>query len=113
MHEYAVTTSILNTAIEEAAKAGAARITEIRLAIGELSTILDESVQLYFDLLSENTPAQGARLVFNRIPAEFRCKSCGQVFHKPRQGFDCPVCGNLGVPTGKGREFHIESLQVE
>jgi hydrogenase nickel incorporation protein HypA/HybF len=113
MHEYAVTVNILNTVLEEAAKAGATKITEIRLVIGDLSTIMDDSVQLYFDLLSENTPAQGARLVFNRVPAEFLCKACSHVFIKPVKGFDCPKCGELGRPTGRGREFYIESLQVD
>lgn len=113
MHEYAVTQNILNIAVEEAQKAGASRVTQINLVIGDLSTIVDESVQLYFDLLSQDTPAREAKLVFRRIPAEFRCRECSHVYNKPAHGFDCPVCGSLGTPTGRGREFYIESLMVE
>lgn len=113
MHEYAVTQNILNIAVEEVQKAGAARVVQVNLVIGDLSTIIDESVQLYFDLLSQETPAQGAKLVFKRIPAEFQCRDCRQVYEKPVKGFDCPVCGGLGMPTGRGREFYIESLMVE
>ena len=113
MHEYAVTQSIIRTVTEEAEKAGVQKISEIRLVVGDLSTILDDSVQLYFDMLSEGTPAAGARLVFKRIPAEFRCGSCGHLFEKPRRGFDCPLCGAPGTLTGRGKEFYIESIEAE
>ncbi|MCX7922828.1 MAG: hydrogenase maturation nickel metallochaperone HypA [Clostridia bacterium] len=113
MHEYAVTKSMIALAVEEAEKAGAKKIIEIRLVIGDLSTIIDESVQMYFDIISEGTIAFGAKLVFRRVPAEFRCKDCGSIFDKPAKGFDCPGCSGLGVPTGVGKEFYIESIEVE
>lgn len=113
MHEYYVTKSIINTVVEEAKRAGAEKITEIRLAIGDISTIIDESVQMYFDIISEDTLARGAKLVFKRQKAEFKCRECGNVFAKPMKGFECPICGSLGMPTDKGKEFYIESIEVE
>lgn len=113
MHEYAVTKSLINIAVEEAAKAHANKITEIRLVIGDLSTIMDESVQMYFDIISEGTVAHGAKLIFRRVSAEFQCKSCGAKYDKPPKGFDCPECGGMGIPTGVGKEFYIESMEVE
>ncbi|MCX7709781.1 MAG: hydrogenase maturation nickel metallochaperone HypA [Clostridia bacterium] len=113
MHEYAVTKNMLAVALEEAEKAGAKKIIEIRLVIGDLSTIIDESVQMYFDFLTEETIADGAKLVFKRVPAVFQCKACSIEFNKPAKGFDCPQCGAMGAPTGVGREFYIESIEVE
>lgn len=113
MHEFAVTQSIVKMVTEEAEKAGGGKILEIRLVIGDLSTIIDDSVRLYFDLISEGTPAQGAKLVFRRVRAEFLCRSCGTRFTKPGTGFQCPQCGELGTPTEVGREFYVESIEVE
>lgn len=113
MHEYAVTQSIIKMAVDEANKADASKILEIRLVIGDLSTIIDDSVQMYFDVMSEDTIAQGAKLIFKRIKAEFKCRECGEVFIKPPIGFDCPKCGGLGTPTGVGKEFYIDSIEVE
>jgi hydrogenase nickel incorporation protein HypA/HybF len=113
MHEYSVTQGIIKTVCEEALKANASKITEIRLAIGDLSTIIDDSVQMYFDMLAESTSAHGAKLIFRRIKAEFKCLSCGNIFIKPSVGFNCPTCNELGTPTGVGREFYIESIEVE
>lgn len=113
MHEYAVTKSIVDIAVKEAQNAGASRIVEIRLVIGDLSTIMDESVSLYFDVISRGTPAEGARLVFNRIPARFSCADCGLEYDKPAKGFECPNCGRTGRLTEGGREFYIESMEVD
>jgi hydrogenase nickel incorporation protein HypA/HybF len=113
MHEYAVTEGLLKMVLEEARKAGAQKVTEIKLVIGDLSTIIDESVQMYFDLMSEGTMAEGAKLVFRRIPAQFKCTVCGLEYNKPRKGYDCTSCGGLGMPTGVGREFYVESIDVE
>jgi len=113
MHEYAVTQSMIKLVLEEANRGEVSKILEIRLVIGDLSTIMDESVQMYFDIMSEGTIAEGAKLVFNRIKAEFKCRTCGEVFVKPPKGFDCPKCGGLGTPTGVGKEFYIDSLEIE
>lgn len=113
MHEFAVTQSIIRIAVREAQKAGAKKVTAINLVIGDLSTVVDDSVRLYFSMIAEGTPAEKASLNFRRIPAEFFCKHCGKSFVKPAHGFDCPVCGNYGTPTDVGREFYVESIEVE
>lgn len=113
MHEYSVTKGLIKMVVEEGNKANAAKIEVIRLVIGDLSTIIDESVQMYFDILSKGTIAEGAKLEFKRIPAQFVCTSCGHIYNKPKNGFDCPVCGELGRPTGVGKEFYVESIEVE
>ncbi|HEX2949782.1 MAG TPA: hydrogenase maturation nickel metallochaperone HypA [Armatimonadota bacterium] len=113
MHEMAVTSNILDIVLTEAEKAGAAKVTRITLVIGELSSIIDESVQLYFDMLSEETLAAGAILDFHRIYATLRCRACGHTFKKQGSHFTCPLCGEQGMLTGDAKEFYIESIEVE
>jgi hydrogenase nickel incorporation protein HypA/HybF len=113
MHEYAVTQSIVDIVVAEAAKAGATRVSAINLVIGDLSSIIDDSVALYFDLIAAGTVAAGAQLIFKRIRPEFYCKHCQTNFTKPAHGFDCPVCGALGSPTEVGKEFYVESMEID
>ena len=113
MHEYAVTKSIIRIAATEAEKAGAQKVTAINLVLGDLSTVVDDSVRLYFPLIAAGTPAEGAELNFRRIRAEFFCRHCEKPFVKPAHGFDCPVCGNYGTPTAVGKEFYVESIEVD
>ena len=113
MHEYAITKSMLDMVLAEAEKAHAAKVTEIKVAIGEMSTVVDESVQLYFEIMRQGTIAEDARLTFRKITARFQCSACGNEYDKPTMGIDCPVCGSLGVPTKIGREFYVESMDID
>ncbi len=114
MHELSITQRVLEIALQHAGKAGARRIEAINLVIGDLSSVVDDSVQFYFDYLSPGTIAEGARLVFKRIPACYRCRACGREF-SPSHGLDwqCPACERWDVEVLQGREFSIESIEVE
>ncbi len=114
MHELAVTQRILEIALEHAARAQAKRIVAIHLIIGDLSSIVDDSVQFYFDFLSSDTIAKGAQLIFTRLPARYRCRACGHEF-SPEHGFEwqCPACGQMGVEILQGQEFCVDSIEVE
>ena len=59
------------------------RITDIRLVIGQLSTVVDDSVQFYWDILSAGTAAEGGTLHFQRVPARLVCRDCGEAYSLP------------------------------
>lgn len=63
MHELAVTQSILDISLRHAQKAGAEKITGINLVIGEFASIVDDSVQFYWELYAQGTIAQNAQAV--------------------------------------------------
>jgi hydrogenase nickel incorporation protein HypA/HybF len=69
MRELAVTQSILIISLHHAKEASARRITGINLVIGQFLSIVDDSVQFYWDIVSDGTIAKGARLHFDRIPS--------------------------------------------
>ena len=111
MHELMVTESIRDIALRHAKEAGAARITDLFLVIGELSSIVDDSVQFYWDFVTEGTMAEGATLHFRRIPAEMVCQACGHSY-SPRQALPCPACDSNDVRVTAGEEFFLEAIEV-
>jgi hydrogenase nickel incorporation protein HypA/HybF len=113
VHELVVTESVLQIALESAAGADARKVVGIDLLIGDLSTFVDDSVQFYFEMLSKGTIAQGARLNFRRIPARLRCRDCGREFLPGAGEWLCPHCGAIGGDVIAGREFRVESIDVE
>ena len=114
MHELPVTQAILDTALRTAQQSGAARIVAIDLVIGELSGIVDDSVQFYFDVLSQGTPAQGATLRFQRQPASAVCLECGHSYDAaPPLAPFCPACGSLRLQVTGGRQFFLESIEID
>ena len=113
MHELAVTQSILDISLRHAKEAGAKRITDINLVIGQYSSIVDDSVQLYWDMISRDTIAQGSSLHFERIPGEMTCRNCGHIFCPTDRTFSCPFCSSSYVNITKGEEFRVDSIDVE
>lgn len=113
MHELPVAEDIVRVMEEEAKKSGLAKITRINLVIGELSSVIDESVQMYFELIAEGTPCANAKLSFEHVPAMLKCTACGREFPHERS-FACPECGGDSVLLrGTGREFYIRSFDGE
>ena len=75
----------------------------------------DGPLPLYhFDFLARDTPAQGASLVFERIPAKVRCHECGAEYAPPDSRlWSCPECDALGGEIRAGRELSVASIEVE
>jgi hydrogenase nickel incorporation protein HypA/HybF len=113
MHELSVTESILEIALRHGETASAQRVTALYLVIGQLSSIVDDSVQFYWDIISKDTIAEGAQLRFRRVPVEMICLDCDQHFTPNRDDFACPTCGRTAVRVIAGEEFFVEAIDVE
>ena len=113
MHELTVTQSILDIALRHAQKAQAKRVIAINLVMGKLSTVVDDSVQFYWDMIAQGTIAAGAQLHFERIPTEMRCRDCGFTFAPDDRTFECPACQSAHVHVTKGEELRVDSIDIE
>jgi hydrogenase nickel incorporation protein HypA/HybF len=109
MHELTVAQSILDIAVKEA---GQRKITEISLVLGELSSVAEESVKFCFEVISQGTYAEGALISLTKVQALFRCRHCLFEFGMDRKGL-CPSCGQRKGDLVRGKEFYIESIEVE
>lgn len=113
MHELPISESILEIALRHAKTAQANRITNLYLVIGQLASIIDDSVAFYWDIISKDTPAEGAQLHFRRIPTEMMCLDCDKSY-TPRDGdLACPTCSGTRVKVLAGDEFFLEAIDVE
>jgi hydrogenase nickel incorporation protein HypA/HybF len=113
VHELPVTESILEISLRRAKEAKASRITDLYLVIGELSSLVDDSIQFYWDIIAKDTIAEGAQLHFRRVPAELQCMVCATKFCPNGEDLSCPSCGSVGVRVAAGDEFFLEAIDVE
>lgn len=113
MHEQSIVESILALALENAEKANANRILKIYLVVGELSGVVDEAVEFYFNFLAKNTIAAEATLSFKHIPVQLRCRKCNAIFSPDKLDLSCPDCKEQQVEIVAGRELYIDSLEVD
>lgn len=112
MHEYPVTLEIVRIA-EKTAREKGGTVKAIHLVVGEDSGFIGESIQMYFDVISEGTLCEGALLTIKDIRPKMKCDRCGRLFERKRFSFTCPYCGGDGSPTEIGKEFYIESVDLE
>lgn len=113
MHELSVTQSLLDISLQHAEKANAKQITDLYIVMGELSSMVDDSVQFYWDIIAKGTIAEHAQLHFRRVPAELQCNTCGEKYHPTEKELICPKCGGVGAKIIAGEEFALESIDVE
>jgi len=113
MHELTVTQNLLEIALRHAGQADARRITDLHIVVGELSSMIDDSVQFYWDMISKDTIAEAARLHFRRIPAEMQCLACGEKYHPGRDELTCPRCQGMSAKIVAGEEFYLDAIEVD
>ena len=113
MHELSVTESVLEIACEYAEKAGAKKVTDIFLVIGRLSSIVDDSVEFYWQMITKDTLCEDSRLHFKRIPTKLVCLECGHEYALAQDLTPCPNCGSARIRILSGDEFNLESIEIQ
>lgn len=113
MHELSITENILEISLRHAREASASRVTDIYLVIGRLSSFADDSIQFYWDFMSENTICAGAALHFERVPARLLCLNCNQEYTLDAELVPCPFCQSAYIKVIAGEEFCVDSIEIE
>jgi hydrogenase nickel incorporation protein HypA/HybF len=114
MHELYLAESIINIVKDYAARDGFQKVNSISLSYGRLSCIEPKSLQFGFDVQAKGTPAQGAALEFQILPAMIHCFSCEKDLEVSALSGACPSCGgNEVVLTAGTEELQILELDVD
>ena len=111
MHELSVTESILNITTRYAEQENASIVTDVYLVIGNLSSIIDDSVQFYWDFVTKKTICEGSKLHFSRIEAKAKCLECGFEYNLTELQ-PCPQCESARFRIITGEEFYVESIKI-
>jgi hydrogenase nickel incorporation protein HypA/HybF len=113
MHELSVTESLLKIALNHAEKANAKRVTDLNIVIGDLASMVDDSIQFYWEIIAKGTIAEQAKLNFRRVPAQLQCMTCSETYQPTDRELACPKCNGINVKIITGEEFALESIDVE
>jgi len=114
MHELSIVESIVDAVTETAAAYPGARVKSVRLRLGVLAAVVEDSLQFCWGLATEETPLAGAVLVVQSIPVTVYCAACGRDAQiEGVQSFRCPGCGEPAADLHHGRELEIESIELE
>ncbi|RJS78642.1 hydrogenase maturation nickel metallochaperone HypA [Candidatus Bathyarchaeota archaeon] len=122
MHEYSMTTMIVEAVLEEARRHGAEKVLEVELAIGEFTFLNPEQVEFWYKVLSERESLlKGSKLKIEMRKGSVRCLNCGYegnitllddpAYHVIVPTLLCPECGGT-VKIVSGRECTIKRIKL-
>jgi hydrogenase nickel incorporation protein HypA/HybF len=114
MHELSIVSSIVDSVTESLKAYPGARALEVRLRVGALAAVVEDSLQFCWGIATDGSELAGARLVVNMVPVTVHCAACGQDGAlESLQHFRCPNCGAPATDVRSGRELEIESVEIE
>ena len=113
MHEMSIAQSLLEIIKEEMAKNDAKVLRSVRLHIGQLTAIVPDSLSFCFEIMTNGTELEGAKLLMEIIPLMGYCNGCKKEFEIENYAFACPFCQCTDIITISGDELSIVEMEVE
>jgi hydrogenase nickel incorporation protein HypA/HybF len=121
MHEFTITSSIVEAVLDLARKQGSRMIQEVHLTIGKLRVLSIDQVKFCYDVLAKGTVLEGSKLIVEERTGNLRCPQCNYnsefnpendpSFHFGVPPLICPQCGNALTIEG-GDELVITRVRM-
>ena len=113
MHESPIVKGLIASAASAVERNGGGTVTDVRIVVGDLTGIDDESVQTHFEVMSEGTPVFGVPVTIVRAPATATCWDCAGSFEATSADEpECPSCGSRRVRVAPGPQPYVESVGI-
>jgi hydrogenase nickel incorporation protein HypA/HybF len=114
VHELSIVSSIVDSVTETMTAYPNSRVKEVRLRVGSLASVVEDSLQFCWGIATDDTSLEGSKLIVNILPVMMRCERCAQdVEIVSLQSFRCPRCDQPVSDLRQGRELEIESLEID
>jgi len=113
MHEMSIAQSLIGIIEEEMAKHGARTLRSVRLNIGQMTAVVPEALSFCFQVITEGTALEGARLDMDIIPLKGYCRKCGSEFEIEDYAFVCPSCAGTEIEATAGQDLSVVEIEVD
>ncbi|MEH2048983.1 hydrogenase maturation nickel metallochaperone HypA [Nostoc sp.] len=109
MHELGITQNIVAIVTENAK---GAKVQRVLLEIGKLSAIMPDAIRFCFDICTQGTVLEGAKLEIVEIPGLAKCRQCGAEISVDKP-FGICNCGSVQLDLITGEELKIKEIEIE
>jgi hydrogenase nickel incorporation protein HypA/HybF len=113
MHELSLACSLVEAAVKVLAAEHAARAIRVTVGIGKLAGVEIDAFEFAFPLAAKDTGLENTELVIHDVPIRVRCKACEKESKPDFPRCACTFCGSDDIELLGGREFNIESMEIE
>ena len=113
MNEVALAMTLVELACAELPHFGTgARITDMRIRLGQRSGVVPATLLFSFVLAAEGSPVEGARLDIEDVPLDRRCRRCAAVVAAEESATACPACGAPEPVSGDVEGLQLVAMSV-
>jgi hydrogenase nickel incorporation protein HypA/HybF len=109
VHELALSQAIAESVAEHAA---GRPVTLVQVRVGHLRQVVPESLAFAWELLTENSELDGARLEIEHVPAVVSCRRCGITTRLDLPVLLCGACSGTDLELRSGNEFDIRAIEM-
>jgi hydrogenase nickel incorporation protein HypA/HybF len=110
MHELSIAQNIVEI-VQQYAPAGRS-VQVVRVALGQLSGVVPESLEFCFQAVVSDSPLEGAQLQIDEIPLRVRCRACGAEFPVEWAAFVCGSCSGTDLEILSGTELKVTEIEL-
>jgi hydrogenase nickel incorporation protein HypA/HybF len=121
MHEFSITSQLVESVIDEARRKNAKRVLEVHLIIGNLTLLGVSQIRFAYKLLTQDNIMKDSRLYIRHRKGKVRCDKCGYrgdimfgndpLYHITFPTLTCPRCAS-NVEVIQGKECVIKSIRM-
>lgn len=112
MHEISLLENVREILQEHAKSENFSYVKKITLEIGKLSCVEPEALRFGFDVVMQDTLAEGAELIISEVEGVGWCDKCEKQVSMETLYDPCGICGNPFVSLTQGSELKIKDLIV-
>lgn len=118
MHEIAIVGGIIDIALDHAQKHHATEVKEVRVEVGELTSLNPEQLKFIFQTITRNTVLEGAQFRIDMVRPVIDCNQCHyhgslrffQALHYVLPVIHCPECESTDVEILQGRDCTVKDM---
>jgi len=115
MHEFSICQTLVSVVLKELdkVKGKQIRLKKARVTAGQYHRFVPASLKQAYKILTKDTPAEGSFLLIKSAPIRLKCNKCGWKGLARDICFSCRKCGGVDMEIIGGKEFFLESIEVE
>lgn len=113
MHELSLACSLVEEAEKVLEAENATRAIRVTVGVGKLSGVELDAFEFAFPMAAKGSRLEEAELVINDLPIRVQCKICEKKSNPDFPRCVCTFCGSDDIELLGGREFNIESMEIE
>jgi len=88
-------------------------IKTISLKVGVMSGVSVDALKFAFESHQAAGEMTDANLKIDVIPAEGKCRECGEVFEVTENWPECRACGSMNIAVTGGNGFFLTDIEGE